>query len=416
MKRTYLCFAAVVAILLFVGHSYTQVQQIVTPAGRPNLLQRRTVYVTSLADAPRLATQTPGSFRGVLAEADSAFKRDGLCTTIRFKVSGDLALAEPLAIATPWLIVDGTPTMPNPKGWVGITFTRYQVGVVNTHDVTLRHLRFRCGEGWPTDAEAIKAHGPGGQRSLCVYAGLDVAGVPGPAVVSDILVEYCSIERSTDDNSCVWNDCRRVKFRGCIFAGNRQTPAKAFLGGADPDKPAPNDPKWLTLERCLFADYQVRGPDIRGGVCNLVNCVFVGPYQGARFVKARVNLVGNYILSKRSHPWGGAADRPFVVYPEPENRSSIVDRDNWLNGRPAGVTQIVGIVNRGQTAPPIEYFWSSIGAKPAAEAANVAFPRVLAEAGCRPLDNYDAGLMANARAEADAWSNTSTSIPAIDRR
>lgn len=373
-------------------------------ADRPKLPQRRTAYVTSLGDAPRAAKQTPGTFRAVLADADAAYKRDGVCTTIRFKVSGELALADKLFITTPWLIVDGSPTVPNPRGWVGVSFTHYQVGVVNTHDLTLRHLRFRCGEGWATDEEAIKAHGPGGQRSLCIYAGSDVAGAPSPAATSDILVENCSIERSTDDNGCVWGDCRRVKFRNCIFAGNRQTPAKAFLAGADPDKPFPNDPKWLTLDHCLFADFQVRGPDIDGGVCNIVNCVIVSPYQGARLLKARVNIVGNYILAKRNHTWGAGADRPFVVYPEPENRASIVDRDNWLNGRPAGVMTIVGIVNRGQTAPPIEYFWSGIGAKPSAEPADAAFPRVLAEAGCRPLDNYDAGLMANARAEADAWT------------
>lgn len=401
MDRSKIVVALIAALSVVCPLSWLAAQN---AAERPQLPLRRTVYVTSLADAPRSARQTPGSIRAVLADADAAFQRDGACTTIRFQVSGEVALAEPLAIATPWLTIDGSPAAPNPKGWVGITFLRYQVGVINTHDVTLRHLRFRAGDGWPSADDAVKAHGPGGQRSLSIYAGLDVAGVPGPAVVCDILVDHCSIERSTDDNASVWNECRRIKFRDCIFAGGRQSPTKAFLAGAEPGKPVPNDPKWLTLERCLFADVQTRGPDIRGGVCDLVNCVIVSPYQGGRFVKARVNAVGNYILTMRNHPWGAVADRPLVVQPEPESRSAIVDRDNWLNGRPAGVMQVVGVANRGQAAPPIEYFWSAIGPKPQADPADRAFTRVLAEAGCRPLDPYDAGLIANARAEADAWA------------
>jgi hypothetical protein len=131
------------------------------PASAPAVSQApQQVYnVTTLLDYSPKDRPIPGSLRYVLARAKGP-------ATIRFAVGGAIHLKDRLSVETPYLAIDGS-TAPAP----GITFYRNQFEVAGTHHVVLRHLRFRCGDGFDTDAQRREAHGDydgDARRAACV--------------------------------------------------------------------------------------------------------------------------------------------------------------------------------------------------------------------------------------------------------
>jgi hypothetical protein len=292
------------------------------------------ILVTSLEDYSPNQQPIPGTLR-------FAIERGVRPCVIRFAVSGSILLKTHLTIVAPFIAIDGS-TAPGD----GITICRWQVVVANTHNVILRHLRFRCGDGWPSEAQLIREHGEGGQRSFLV-----IGDKPKP--VHNVLVEHCSIQNSTDDNGSVWNNCRNIVFRYCIFSGGHGKTSKAFLAGSEPTRPRPDYPDWLTLDRCLFSDTWGRVPDISGGICHLTNNVIVAPIQGGKFSHAKANIIANYLISKRNHPWT-RPDRVLVGLPETLREDSLFVSDNYLDGRRCIDLKTIGVVNQGETFLPAQ--------------------------------------------------------------
>lgn len=378
----------------------------VASAGPPPAPAGRELIVTSLADYSPAEQEIPGTLRHALRIAAGP-------TTIRFGVSGFINLRNKLTIDKPNITIDGSQAPGE-----GIALQRQQVEIVNTHDVTLRHLRIRSGDGFPDDRQRRRIHGEydkdfsaggsGGWRSLLIAGTTEkkkttegtentemkqVEGGPkkkdSPPSVSpvvstrDILIEHCSIQDSTDDNANVWGDCRAITFRYCIFSGGIQKASKGLLAGAPNTDRPPDYPDWITIDHCLFAEVAIRAPDLAGGVAQVVNCVRIAPHQGARFTNAKANVVGNVFVSQKNHPWGKNADRVLTCLRGQFLVGGLYVSDNMLDGRPISNRSLFGFGNEAQTDLPASAFratpWPGLG-KP--QPASVALRDVLKNAGC----------------------------------
>ena len=106
-----------------------------TPGGRGG----RDVAVTSLAD------DGPGSFRAAVTAPGPRI--------VVFRVAGLVTLDTPVTIAEPYLTIDGASA---PDG--GITVRGSEV-VIRTHDVVVRHLRFRPGDIGGKEVDALNVAG-----------------------------------------------------------------------------------------------------------------------------------------------------------------------------------------------------------------------------------------------------------------
>lgn len=131
-----------------------------TPGGRGGAVIRVTT----------LAADGPGSLREALATKGPRI--------VVFEVGGviDLGLRA-IKIREPFLTVAGQ-TAPSP----GITLIRGGVDVA-THDVVIRHLRIRPGEG-----------------GLAKGSGTDFDAISTQAGARDVIIDHCSLTWSTDEN------------------------------------------------------------------------------------------------------------------------------------------------------------------------------------------------------------------------
>lgn len=306
----------------------------------PSAPTQRVLNVTTLDDYGPNDRPIPGSIRYVLERARGP-------AIIRFTLGGGIHLKNKLTISTPYLAIDGG-TAPAP----GITFYRHQVEVLGTHHVVLRHLRFRCGDGFPTassrqhvhgDYEGKSGHGSGGWRSLLIMGD---RGRPA----TDVLIENCSIQNSTDDNGSVWDDCRRITFRRCLFSGGYASFTKGLLVGSSPGRPNVEDPAYVHIDQCLFAFMKGRAPDISGGIVQVTNNVICGSRQGGLVSTARGNFVNNYFLTLQDHPWGDKADR-LLTTDLTGREGAYYLAGNRVDGMP-GDRQVIGVRNQGQQDVP----------------------------------------------------------------
>lgn len=313
-------------------------------AAPPSAAPQRVLNVTTLQDYGPNERPIPGSIRYVLERARGP-------AIIRFTVGGGIHLKNKLAISTPYLAIDGS-SAPAP----GITFYQHQVEVADTQNVVLRHLRFRCGDGFVGDAARRAVHGHydggkgpynGGWRSLLVIA-------YGKRPTHDVLIENCSIQNSTDDNGNVWDQCWRITFRRCLFSGGYENFTKGLLVGSSPGKPNVDQPAYVTIDQCLFAFMKGRAPDISGGTVQFVNNVVCGSRQGGGIALSWGNFVNNYFLTLPNHPWGANADR--LLTGDPTGRdAALYFAGNVQDGVPTD-RHIMGIRNKAQTDFPDRFF------------------------------------------------------------
>jgi pectate lyase len=99
----------------------------------------RSIAVTTLADAG------PGSLRAAVAASGPR--------TVAFRIGGLITLDSPLTVTEPFLTLDGAAA---PAG--GICIRGSEV-VVRTHDVVVRHLRFRPGDIAGKEVDALNIAG-----------------------------------------------------------------------------------------------------------------------------------------------------------------------------------------------------------------------------------------------------------------
>lgn len=340
-------------------------------AAPPSAAPQRVLNVTTLQDYGPNERPIPGSIRYVLERARGP-------AIIRFTVGGGIHLKNKLVIHTPFLAIDGS-TAPAP----GITFLQHQVEVADTHHIVLRHLRFRCGDGFPNDSARQAVHGrhdrtkgtyTTGWRSLLVIAN-------GNRPTHDVLIVNCSIQNSMDDNGCIWDACERITFRRCLFSGGYEDFTKGMLVGVY-NVPPRDLPDYVTIDQCLFAFMKGRAPELAGGTIQFVNNVVCGSRQGGGIGQSWGNFVNNYFLTLPNHPWGDKADR--LLTGDPTGRdAAFYFAGNVQDGVPED-RHLLGVRNKAQTDFPDHLFrstpWPGLPAK--LLTADEALRTVLDRAGC----------------------------------
>lgn len=247
--------------------------------------------VTSLAD------DGPGTLR----EACEA----GGARIVVFNVAGIIKLVRPLNINAPYITIAGQTAPGDGVCIAGESF------LVNTHDVVIRHMRFRRGETWV------------GRRDDAI----------GGNPVGNIMIDHVSASWGLDENMTMYRHmftdapgnpkATRHKFstinitiQNSIFSEALDTYGHAFgstLGGQN-----------CMFARNLWANNTGRNPSVgMNGTFNLVNSVVYNWYHrtmdGGDY-SSRYNLVNNYYKPGPVTPKDKPVGHRFV---KPESRYQI---------------------------------------------------------------------------------------------
>jgi len=193
------------------------------------------IHVTRLDDNVR--APEPGMFRWAVMQRGER--------RVEFKVAGDVMLKDRVQIRHGSLTIDGS-TAPAQ----GICIRGGSLEFDNASGVTLRYLRVRLGD------ESLKAKLKREKRSRPKGSvGLDCLELRG---CRNVIIEHCSFSWSCDELLSI-SRSHNIIVRDCILSeplgDKRLHPygdehAYAFLASAST----------LTVERCLFAHFIMRGP------------------------------------------------------------------------------------------------------------------------------------------------------------
>ena len=295
-----------------------------TPGGRGG----RVVLVTTLEDSG------PGSFREAVAAKGPR--------TVVFRVGGLVTLATPLVVTEPFLTVAGQ-TAPGD----GICFRGHGVEI-RTHDVVLRHLRFRPGD----------------------VAGAEVDGLTVGGGSRRVVVDHCSAGWSVDESLSLAGDVADVTVQWCVIAEalHRSVHRKGPHGYGSLMRAAGG----VTLHHNLWAHNAARNPRLGDDygrppwptfdVRNNVVYDYGGIASGMTGDRLSVNYVGN---SVRPGP-SSDTTRGVIVLTETADASYYV-AGNVVEGRPdvngdnrrlfdrleAAGRRLVTLVERPFDAPPV---------------------------------------------------------------
>src|SRR5579871_4101066 len=135
-----------------------------------------TLRVNTLEDEPR--NPAPGSLRWALAQRGPRI--------VRFDVAGNIRLRAPLIVTEPRLTLDGS----DAPG-AGVCLCDHSLSFRNTHDVIVRHLRFRRG-----DVETLKAVASAGLSRPRGSVDLDTVSIDDS---KNLIFDHCSLSWSCDE-------------------------------------------------------------------------------------------------------------------------------------------------------------------------------------------------------------------------
>ena len=318
-------------------------------------------HVTNLDDGG------PGSLRSGIKTAVGP-------RTIVFDVAGTIELRSRLPIERPYLTLAGD-TSPG----VGVTVTGWTTSVANTHDVIVRYLRFRPGDG---NCPAFQDDALNVVRS------------------TDVLIDHVSTSWSVDETlSVTYSD--RVTVRWSIIAEslNDSCHEKGPHGYA-------SLLRWdggVTFHHNLFAHHNSRVPRVGDDTSlDFVNNVLydwgIRPgYSGPEGEgSTHINYVGNYgvagpstVPARRSVIFVGGSPET-QIYQE----GNLIDAN--LNGFRDGTDTGWAMFAGSYTPAALRFDFSPV----ATDAADSAYARVLTEAGASlARDSIDQRIVDEVRTE-----------------
>lgn len=205
-----------------------------TPGGRGG----RALKVTNLLDSG------PGSFRDACAAKGPR--------TIVFEVAGYIDLASDITLTEPFCTIAGQ-TAPGD----GVCVRRAGL-YIDTHDVVMRHMRFRLGAIDPAKVTHFRD---------CVH-------ISGKTPPSRIVLDHCSFTWAVSRNLVTWSGAHDITVQYCLIGQPlRRTEndgvkygGMGFLIG--------DHTKNITMHHCLLAHQYQRNPRLKHGVAaDLVNNV-----------------------------------------------------------------------------------------------------------------------------------------------
>lgn len=268
-------------------------------------------YVTNLRDSG------PGSLRAAL-EASGRRR-------VFFRVGGTIRLTSPIKIKNPYVTING-----GSANRPGITI-RGEAVIVTTHDVVIRNLRFRPGDGTssPSETDALTLNGNGGKRVYNVVVdhvtmlwGPDIGGL---AILGDV-------SRVTIQNSIMGEGLFLSRHpEGTTSNGGHSTAAN--ITQEDAGQPYP---RRITFWHNLFTTSDTRMPRLQGAACvDIVNnVIFNWGGHAAHGNPRSLNLVGNWYRrgprSVQLEIWGSQTSS---VAPRLFTRS-VYQRGNVADGFP----------------------------------------------------------------------------------
>ena len=274
-----------------------------TPGGRGG----QVLFVTNLDDyIPGRELTVPGSLR---AACDAQGKR-----FILFRVSGDIRLKAPLVIREPNVTIAGQ-TAPGD----GICIRGQEVSI-RTHDVVIRHLRFRPGdEAGPARKGQGRSFEPDGlsigspSRNVIIdhcsvsWAIDECLSVSG-AGITDVTVQWCIISESLNDS---FHSKGRHGY-GSLLRTNGS----------------------VTFHHNLYAHHSSRSP--RPGtygegsiLLDFRNNVIYDSFGYSAADPVRMNYVGNYIQRPRRDHAFSIGGETTQIYAEGNLLAEHPDRGQW---------------------------------------------------------------------------------------
>lgn len=295
-----------------------------TPGGRGG----REIAVTTLAP------DGPGSLRAAVAATGPRI--------VVFRVGGLVTLDAPLTITEPFLTLDGASAPAD-----GITVRGSEV-VVRTHDVVIRHLRFRPGDISGKEVDA-----------------LNVAGDS-----HHVVVDHVSASWAVDEDLSASGAIHDVTIQWCLIAEglNHSVHSKGAHGYGSLVRAVGG----VTLHHNLWAHNESRNPRLGDNygrepwptfdVRNNVIYDYGGIASGMTGDRISTNYVANYIRSGPSSRAGhgpivltDTADVTYYVYGNVVDGRDDLTADNTklfdrtvLNGR-----SLVTLVTRPFDVPPV---------------------------------------------------------------
>ena len=260
-----------------------------TPGGRGGAIY----LVTTLDDyMPGEEKPVPGSFRAAV-EADGP-------RYVLFRVSGTIELKADLWIRQPFVTIAGQTA---PGG--GICIKDYQV-VLATHDIVLRHLRFRSGD------ETRKE-----QMSIGIFGG------------HDSIIDHCSMSWAIDEVMSSFGTVHNLTVQWSTIAEGL---SRSFHPKGEHSKGSIlNGDGGVSIHHCIYAHNSARNPRVDTIVLDFRNNVVYNWGYRAGYTSSEpciMNYVGNYLKS-------GPSTRPSAVtdlFEPGDDMARIYLRDNLLVG------------------------------------------------------------------------------------
>ena len=263
-----------------------------TPGGRNGAV----LFVTTLEDyVPGEEAPIPGSFR---IAANSEGPR-----YVLFRKSGTIALKTDLYIREPFLTVAGQSAPGD-----GICFSDHMV-VINTHDVVLRHLRFRSGDR-PREE----------QLTVGIFGG------------NNSIIDHCSMSWATDEVMSCFGSVHNLTVQWCIIAEGL---SRSYHPKGEHSKGSIlNGDGGISILHSIYAHNSARNPRVDTVVLDFRNNVLYDwGYRGGYTSEgpSYINYVGNYLRAGPSTHASTADD----VFDAGDDMLRIYFKDNYLEGNAA---------------------------------------------------------------------------------
>ena len=261
-----------------------------TPGGRGGTV----MFVSTLEDyMPGEEAPIPGSLRAAVAAEGPRY--------VLFRVGGTISLKADMWIRKPFITIAGQTA---PGG--GISVKDYQV-VLATHDIILRHLRFRSGD------ETRKE-----QMSVGIFGGLNS------------IIDHCSMTWATDEVMSAFGACNLSVQWSTISEGL----SRSFHPKGEHSKGSILDGKGgMTIHHCIYAHNSARNPRVNTIVLDFRNnVVYNWGYRAGytREAPCYMNYVGNYLKPGPSTRKPARTD----LFEPGDDMARIYVEGNVLDGHP----------------------------------------------------------------------------------